>query len=188
MTAARPERLLGILVVLALAAGLVVFVALPSRSEPAGEPADSDGGRGPGDDAARGEVLHVSDGDTIVVRVDGRTERVRYIGIDAPEVAHPDDGTAAECWGDEAARANESLVEDRRVALEADVSDRDRFGRLLRHVWVETGVGWQLVGEALVSSGAAEARSYPPDTSRDADLDDAERRARSTSVGLWGNC
>lgn len=187
MTAARPERMLGILLVLGLAAVVVVIVATASRREPPGQQATAVGNV-PAEDAVRADVVRVSDGDTIVVRVDGRTERVRYVGVDAPEVAHPEDGTVAECWGHLAADANAALVEGREVALESDVSDRDRFGRLLRHVWVAAGDGWQLVGKALVSSGAAEARSYPPDTSRDKEFDEAERTARSTSVGLWGNC
>jgi micrococcal nuclease len=188
MTAARPERLIGILLVLGMAAAVVVVVvATASKPGAPGQRAGADGD-GPAEDAVHADVVHVSDGDTIVVRIDGRTERVRYVGIDAPEVAHPEDGTDAECWGDQAADANAALVEGRGVALEADVSDRDRFGRLLRHVWVAAGDGWQLVGEALVSSGAVEARSYPPDTSRDMEFDEAERTARSTSVGLWGNC
>jgi micrococcal nuclease len=187
MTPARPERMLGILLVLGLAAVVVVIVATASQPEPPGQQAGADGDA-PADDAVRADVVHISDGDTIVVRIDGRTERVRYVGIDAPEVAHPEDGTDAECWGDQAADANAALVEGREVALEPDVSDRDRFGRLLRHVWVAAGDGWQLVGKALVSSGAVEARSYPPDTSRDEEFDEAERTARSTSVGLWGNC
>jgi micrococcal nuclease len=188
MTVSRPERLIGMLFVLGLAAVLVVIVAVATRPNLPGSPGGLDGRPQPAVDAVRADVLHVSDGDTIVVTIDGRTERVRYIGIDAPEVAHPDEGTAAECWGDEASAANAALVADRRVALETDVTDRDRFGRLLRHVWVPVGDGWQLVGAALVASGAVEARSYPPDVARDDELDAAERRARSTRVGLWGNC
>ena len=187
MTAARPERMIGVLIVLAIAAAIVVFVAMASEPDPAGQQGGAEGD-GPTEDAVRADVVHVSDGDTIVVRIDGRTERVRYVGIDAPEVAHAEDGTAAECWGDEAADANAALVDVRDVELEADVSDRDRFGSLHRHVWVAAGDGWQLVAKALVSSGAVEARSYPPDTARDEEFDAAERTARSTSVGLWGNC
>lgn len=187
MTAARPERMIGVLLVLVIAAAMVAFVAMASQPDPAGQQ-DGAGGDGPAEDAVRADVVHVSDGDTIVVRIEGRTERVRYVGVDAPEVARPEEATAAECWGDEAAAANAALVDGREVALEFDVSDRDRFDRLLRHVWVASGDGWQLVGKALVSSGAVEARSYPPDNTRDEELDAAERTARSTSVGLWGTC
>ncbi len=123
----------------------------------------------------------------IVVRIEGREERVRFIGLDAPEVANASAGTAAECGGDEARTVNERLVAGEELVLERDVSDRDRFGRLLRHAWLEDGA-WRLVGLELVEAGAVEARSYPPDTTRDADLDAAERRARDRDAGIWGDC
>ena len=131
--------------------------------------------------------MRVVDGDTIIVRVGGREERVRYIGVNAPELANLERGVDAECGALEAAVANRELVEGRSVALERDVTDRDRFGRLLRHVWVDRD-GWRLVTEALVDSGAIRARSYPPDTSRDPQLDAAERAARSSGRGMWGSC
>ena len=87
----------------------------------------------------RATVIGISDGDTIRVRLDdGTVERVRYVGIDAPEIAHPEDGIAAECYGAEATAADADLVAGKVVLLERDVSDRDRFGRLLRHVWLPT--------------------------------------------------
>jgi micrococcal nuclease len=176
----RPERHIGVILVLALGAVVVAAVAL-SRPEPPSAPdAPIDG------EAA--VVDHVTDGDTITVRIDGRRERVRYIGLDAPEIAHPEEGTPAECGGTEARAANARLVEGAEVVLERDRSDRDRFGRLLRHVWVETADGWELVGELLVMDGAVEARSYPPDTGRDAFLDAAEQQARDAGLGIWGSC
>lgn len=186
MSAQRPERLLAIIIVLGLTAAIVVAVVLltgpsgsvASSSEPGALPADTE----------RATVVHVSDGDTIVVEINGATERVRYVGLDAPEIAHPDEGTAAECGGDDARAPNLELVAGREVALERDVSDRDRFGRLLRHVWVADSGNWLLVGERLIESGAVEARTYRPDTFRDAEFDAAERRARESDLGIWGDC
>lgn len=183
MRSAGPERLLGILVVLVLAAVAVALVALLSA-----EPSDpADAGAGPDGPTEMAEVIRVVDGDTIVVRTGDREERVRYIGLDAPEVANVDAGTVAECGGDEARTANERLVAGEQIVLERDVSDRDRFGRLLRHVWLQDG-GWRLIGRELVEAGAAEARSYPPDTTRDGELDAAERGARGRAAGIWGSC
>jgi micrococcal nuclease len=139
------------------------------------------------DIAEQGQVVRVVDGDTIIVRIDDREERVRYIGVNAPELASVERGVDAECGALEAALANRELVEGRSVALERDVTDRDRFGRLLRHVWVDLD-GWRLVTEALVESGAIRARSYPPDTSRDRQLDAAEGAARSAGHGIWAGC
>lgn len=136
----------------------------------------------------RGTVERVVDGDTITVRLNGATERVRYVGVDAPELARPSEGREAECGGNEATDANRALVEGREIVLERDTTDRDRFGRLLRHVWLSDGQAWQLVTERLVADGAIEARSYPPDTSRDAQLDAAEAAARANQRGIWGDC
>lgn len=173
---------------LLLAAALVAFVAL-SASPPAAPPAaPSDADGGPDGSTDRAKVLRVVDGDTIVVQLGGREERVRYIGLDAPEVANAGAGTDAECGGNEARDANDRLVAGEQLLLERDVSDRDRFGRLLRHAWRTADGEWRLIGLELVEAGAVEARSYPPDTTRDAELDAAERRARDRGAGIWGGC
>jgi micrococcal nuclease len=183
MRTAGPERLLGIILVLALAAALVAFAAL----QPAVPDETEAGDGGPDGPTETGEVVRVVDGDTVVVRIDGRDERVRYIGLDAPEVANIGAGVVPECGGDVAREINEELVAGERLVLERDVSDRDRFGRLLRHAWLE-GDSWRLVGRELVEVGAVEARSYPPDTTRDPELDAAERTARDRDAGIWGTC
>lgn len=184
MNRSRPERLLGVLLVLVLAAVVVLVVAL--GTEPSAEPAATDRPSAPA--GATAQVVHVTDGDTIVVLVAGVRERVRYVGVDAPELTNAETGEPAECGGEAARLANAELVEGREVTLERDTSDRDRFGRLLRHVWVAGDDGWTLVSERLVAAGAVEARSYAPDTSRDAQLDTAERRARDANLGIWGSC
>lgn len=180
----RPERLLGLIVALLVGAAILIFGAVSQADDEAATALPGDLPAG----ATLAEVVRVSDGDTILVSVNGTTERVRYVGVDAPEIAHPDDGIAAECGGVEASAANAALVDGVTVAIERDVSDRDRFGRLLRHVWASDASGWFLVGERLVREGAVEARSYPPDTGRDRMLDAAERVARDARIGLWGAC
>lgn len=184
----RPERLIGILVVLVIAAAIVAFVAVASGPRASGSP---DGTPRLGDvDAtydATATVVRVVDGDTILVELDDTPERIRYIGLDAPEIANAENGTPSECGGDAARAANEALVVGATVGLERDVSDRDRFGRLLRHVWLLDGED-RLVGALLVTDGAVEARSYPPDTGRDGQLDALERGARDAGAGIWGAC
>ncbi|HEX6031074.1 MAG TPA: thermonuclease family protein [Tepidiformaceae bacterium] len=126
------------------------------------------------------EVTRVVDGDTIHVELNGVDERVRYIGIDAPE-EHADGGP--EPFADEATAANASLVGDKRVCLERDTSERDRYGRLLRYAWLEDG---RMVNEALVAAGLAEAVEYRPDTKYESSiLEPAEARARSERRGIW---
>ena len=127
-------------------------------------------------------VVFVVDGDTIRVRTNDDElgeHAVRYIGIDAPE------RESEPLWA-EATQANTDLIVGREVFLEPDVSDTDRHGRLLRHVWLPTDDGWANVGAEIVRLGLAEARSYPPDTLWDAAYSAAEAEARAADLGIWG--
>lgn len=123
------------------------------------------------------QVDRIVDGDTIRVLIQGRSETVRYIGINAPEGTDP--GTP----GGLATEANAELVEGKVVYLEPDTSDRDVYGRLLRYVWLESGL---MVNEELCRLGYAYAQRYPPDTKHQERLDAAMREARSAGRGLWG--
>jgi endonuclease YncB( thermonuclease family) len=111
----------------------------------------SGGGSTPasGDTAA---VTRVVDGDTIDVTINGQPFTVRYVGVNTPE--------RDEACYSEARNANAALVQGQTVRLVRDVSETDRFGRLLRYVYV----GSTFVNQALVEQGWAEAASYPPDT------------------------
>ncbi|MDW8395264.1 MAG: thermonuclease family protein [Anaerolineae bacterium] len=127
-----------------------------------------------------GLVKRVVDGDTIVVEIDGQEYRVRYIGVDAPEST-----TRQECYGREAARYNRTLVEGQAVRLERDVSETDRFGRLLRYVYLTNG---EMVNEVLIREGFALARTFPPDVKYQERLKEAEREAKQKRRGLWRSC
>ena len=122
-------------------------------------------------DTAR--VVEVIDGDTIVIE---GGYLVRYIGIDTPEV-YP----KAEAFGKEAWQANRTLVEGKQVRLEQDVSQTDRYGRLLRYVYV----GDIFVNAELVRQGLAQAQAYPPDTKYQDYLEQMEEEAREAGRGIW---
>ncbi len=122
-------------------------------------------------DTAR--VTQVIDGDTIVI---AGGFRVRYIGIDTPEV-YP----TREAFGIEAWQANRRLVEGKTIRLERDVSDTDRYGRLLRYVYVD-GI---FVNAELVRQGLARVRAYPPDTKHHAYLEELETEAKQAGRGIW---
>ncbi|HUG13689.1 MAG TPA: thermonuclease family protein, partial [Thermomicrobiales bacterium] len=125
----------------------------------------------------RAAVRRVVDGDTLIVVVDGREERLRYIGVDTPESVQPN--TQAQCFAREASEANKRLVEGQVVYLERDISDRDRFGRLLRYVFVDGPSGERLfVNLELVSQGYAQAVTFPPDVRHAETFRAAEREAR----------
>ena len=122
-------------------------------------------------DAAR--VIQVVDGDTIIIEGDFQ---VRYIGIDTPEI-HPE----VEAFGMDAWQANRALVEGKEVRLEGDVSETDKYGRLLRYVYVDD----TFVNAELVRQGLAEAKAYPPDTKYQDYLEQVESEAREAGRGMW---
>jgi len=117
-------------------------------------------------------VTGVIDGDTI--EIEGGYH-VRYIGIDAPEKDEP------YYW--EALQANRNLVEGKKVRLEKDVEDKDKYGRLLRYVWVDN----TMVNAELVRLGYAYSYSYPPNLKYQTYLLQMEKEAREQKRGLWGS-
>lgn len=123
-------------------------------------------------------VTNIVDGDTISVTIAAQPHRVRYIGVDTPERGHS--------YWMAATDANRALVADRDVLLEKDVSETDRYGRLLRHVFLpDAGVGEVFVSAELVRQGLARVATTPPDV-RYADMLVAiERDARLARRILW---
>lgn len=119
-------------------------------------------------------VVRVIDGDTIVVELNGQTYRLRYIGIDTPEPDQP--------FGREALEKNAELVSGQIVELEKDVSEVDRYGRLLRYVWI----GEMMVNRELVCQGYATVATYPPDVKYQDIFLQCEREAREARRGFWG--
>ena len=119
------------------------------------------------------KVIQVIDGDTIIIE---GNFRVRYIGIDAPEV-YP----KLEAYGMEAWQANRRLVEGKEVRLERDVTETDKYGRLLRYVYVDD----IFVNAELVRQGLAQAKVYPPDTKYQDYLEKLESEAREAGRGIW---
>ncbi len=135
--------------------------------------------------AVEARVAQVIDGDTLEVVLGGRRVRVRLIGVDAPEINDP-----PMCFGSEATAKARELVNlaNGRVLLEKDVSETDRFGRLLRYVWLEHPDGRRMLNEELVRWGYAQAGTYPPDVKYQELFIAAEREARAENRGLWGAC
>ena len=119
----------------------------------------------------------VIDGDTIEV---GGGIRVRLIGIDTPETVDP--SRPVGCYGKEASNFTKSQLEGKEVKLEKDVSETDRYGRLLRYIWV----GDSLFNETLVKEGYAQSSTFPPDVKYQERFVTAQAEARNDKKGLWG--
>lgn len=126
------------------------------------------------------KVARVIDGDTVEL---ANGDRLRYIGIDTPEEVNP--RKPIQCFSKEAAARNRALVEGKTVVFYKDVSDRDKYGRLLGFVYLEDGT---FVNLALVQEGFAFSYPYRPDISRAAEFQRAEAEARKAGRGLWSAC
>jgi micrococcal nuclease len=139
--------------------------------------------------AGTATVVQVVDGDTIDVRIGGRKERVRLIGIDTPETKRPD--TPVECFGPEATAFTESLLpEGTTVRIERDIVGRDHFGRLLGYVHLvdDAGASATFVNVEIVRRGYATPLSIPPNTAYASTFTEAAREAEAADLGLWAWC
>ncbi len=122
-------------------------------------------------------VKYVIDGDTIVIE---SGEKVRMIGVDTPEIKGP--YTKPEYFGEEASAFTNEMLDHETVYLEKDISETDKYGRLLRYVYLEDGV---LFNRLLLEEGYAYAVVYPPDIKFAAQFEDAEKAAEKNRLGVW---
>jgi len=129
-------------------------------------------------------VDHFIDGDTVAVNMNGYVETVRMIGVDTPETHKPN--TPVQCYGPEAASYTKSLIGASRLRLQADNLDtnRDRYGRLLRYVYLPDGT---LVESKLLDGGYAFAYlQFPFEKKQQFAAEEAA--AKGSKVGLWASC
>ena len=148
---------------------LVLALSLVACEQPPAVPPDS----------VEALAIRAVDGDTIEVEIEGESYKVRYIGIDTPELHHPTKPVGY--YAQEAYEKNRDLVEGQTVFLEKDVSETDRYGRLLRYVYVEN----VFVNAYLVQQGYAQVSTYPPDVKYQERFLELQREAREAGRGLW---
>lgn len=134
-----------------------------------------------------GEKAYVSkvvDGDTIEL---SNGKSVRLIGMDTPETVDP--RRPVGCFGKEASQETKSLLLGREIIMQKDVSETDKYGRLLRYIFLPLDSGQTLfVNDYLVREGYATVYTYPPDVKFNEQLREAEREAKEYKRGLWGRC
>lgn len=126
-------------------------------------------------------VIAVVDGDTIKVAMGGSLETLRIIGINTPETVDP--RRTVECYGKEASNKAKEMLLGKKVVLEADSSqqDRDKYGRLLRYVFVD-GVDY---GKEMIAKGYAHEYTYNIPYNYQRDYKQSERLAQENQIGLW---
>lgn len=141
------------------------------------------------------DVNEVVDGDTIKVRMpDGNEETVRFVLVNTPETKHPKKGE--EYFGKEASEYTKKLIEENgnKVYLEKDTSERDKYDRLLRYVWLKPYEGVvptkvelreNSLNGKLVYDGYARVSPFPPDTLYISEFKENEEIARANGYGMW---
>ncbi|MBI4097443.1 MAG: thermonuclease family protein [Candidatus Levybacteria bacterium] len=128
------------------------------------------------------KVIKVVDGDTIDINIEGKTERLRLIGIDTPETVDP--RKSVQCFGREASGKAKELLGSQFVILESDESqgERDKYKRLLRYVFLPDGTNFNLF---MIAEGYAHEYTYDEPYKYQAEFKQAEIDARNQNKGLW---
>lgn len=128
-------------------------------------------------------VTSVSDGDTIAVDMNGKTETIRFIGVDTPETHDP--RKPVQCFGKAASAFMKTSTNNKYVRLEADSlsTNRDRYDRLLRYVYVDD----QLLNAEIIKQGYGFANTGFPFTKME-EFRNYQRQAESENKGLWSTC
>lgn len=141
----------------------------------------------------RAEVVRVVDGDTAIVNINNEDYRLRFIGMDTPE--YNKNKGIREPWGKEATEFSKDLLTGKTVYLEKDVSDTDKYDRLLRYVWLKQPtdpknpsyeeIESYMVNGILVKEGYARVKSYKSDVKYNAYFKELENEAQADGRGLW---
>lgn len=129
-------------------------------------------------DAKTVRVVEVHDGDTVSVTINKKTERVRLIGIDAPELGQRP-------WGNKSKKHLESILSASGwdVTIEPDIDKRDKYGRLLAYLWTKDG---QLINLRMLEDGYAMLYTFPPNVRYVDILSAGQKSARDNKLGIWG--
>lgn len=137
-------------------------------------------------DYETGRIVRVVDGDTAVVKIKNENQKVRFIGVDTPE--YNPIRNISDPWGKEASEFTKNLLENKIVYLEKDVSETDKYNRLLRYIWLEPPqdlcnptyeeIENLMINGILVRDGYARAKTYKPDTKYQYELKKIEKSAK----------
>lgn len=122
-----------------------------------------------------GTVLSNHDGDTLLVKIGNKKEKVRLLGVDTAEIAQG-------YWGSEAQKFTEKTTKGKEIKLETDVQERDKYGRLLAYVYVDN----VFINELLVKEGYAQLLTYAPNVKYVDTLKKSQEEAKASSKGIWG--
>ena len=134
-------------------------------------------------------VIRVVDGDTVILKINGKDERVRLVGLNTPE-AKAVNGRVVECFGKEASAKAKEILNGKKVKFEPDEkTTRDKYGRLLGYIFLSDGQNLyeKNFAEIMIEQGYGyeytyHGRKYKYQKS----FKDAQKRAEKNKLGLWG--
>ena len=124
------------------------------------------------------KIVRVNDGDTVTIFANGKKERVRLIGIDAPELGQRP-------WGRRASRHLKEIIDGsgNTVTVELDVEKRDKYGRVLAYLWTDDR---ELINLRMIEDGYAVLFTIPPNVRHADEFREGQRKARQEGLGIWG--
>ena len=190
MTKIRNTAAVLILIALFYFSGFIILTKIPPVAKPASNSTKESSPSVFSAMVAKNEgpfykVVKVVDGDTFDVDINGQTERVRLIGIDAPESVSPQ--IPIECFGNEASQKLTDLLTGKSVSLESDFTqlNKDKYSRLLRYVFLEDGTN---VNEQMIKEGYAYEYTYNKAYIYQQSFKTAQVFAQGNKLGLWGVC
>jgi micrococcal nuclease len=172
----RPQNLIFLLIM-----ALIIFIF--DEIEPAPEPSSGSVLSETVAALTPAYVSAITDGDTFKIQLEGETQTVRIIGIDTPETVAP--RKAVECFGKEASNRLRDIILHQTVYLDSDdsQSNRDRYNRLLRYVFLADGTD---VGFLMIQEGFALEYTYRTPHRYQSEYRLAQEDARNNALGLWG--
>ncbi|MED0670579.1 thermonuclease family protein [Aneurinibacillus aneurinilyticus] len=161
-----------------------VTAVTPPATAPAAQPASKQTTAAPQTATGKlipAKIISVTDGDTMKVELNGKKETIRLLLVDTPEVKHP--SKPVQPFGPEAsAFAKQILKEGKEVQIEIDVSERDKYGRLLAYLWVDG----KMFNEMLLEKGLARvAYVYPPNIKYVDQFRAIQKKAQTAGIGIW---
>lgn len=130
------------------------------------------------------KIVRVVDGDTVIIEINNKIEAVRLIGVNTPETVDP--RRPVECLGTEASNRAKEVLGGKSVRLEADkiVGERDKYGRLLRYIFLEDGTNFN---KTMIDEGYAYEYTYNLPYKYQDEFKQAEKEARELRKGLWAD-
>lgn len=140
------------------------------------------------------KVVKVSDGDTIHVLMAGKNEKVRLIGVNTPEIAHPELGIKEQVYGKAATAYTYKRLYGKQVWIQSDVQPRDKYHRLLAYIWLQKPKSYSLAevkakmyNAELVANGYAQLMTIAPNVKYALIFKNLQREARKNGRGLWAH-